>query len=519
MTSITTAMTTPFERGSREQQQHQQQQLLQRLSEAPPENEPDDRASGESGSDDQEADRILARELLRLSFKERTMISEEIHGVRDAFPESKETPETVQLALLAMEDAMDSMIPGCGFWAEDVPQSRALRLAFLRCELFDAAKAARRMLNHVRVVRKLSFSPSGMGRGGRIVASAWFSRDEYAALRTGAIQLLPFRDRSGRRILVVWSACFKMLAITRLKIVLYLISGASEDVESQKKGFVIMIWPGDCDVIKPTNDGIMSTILDGQVVVDVQAAFSLRIVCVHFGYERSRLLSLARRFVVRFFQHKTRLNIITGSNTELNYKIMGFGIHPSMLPIAINGTVKNKNHLQWLEARERIEQEPYGSFHQQRSRRGAVVECPSIHDVLFHRGKSCQYHPGNVWFKGMLESKKDRHRSANQTAKSLIAWELVEEVEGRSGRFLHWDNRSGWWVEFEDPTEVRHKVATALRDFGKRNRAAANRQNTHSGTSFFASEKGHDRKRRRNDGRGEDGGSSSDCSCETMKCP
>ena len=194
---------------------------------------------------------------------------------------------------------------------------------------------------------------------------------------------------------------------------------------------------------------------------------------------------------------------------ELNYKIMGFGIHPGMLPIANNGTIKNKNHLQWMKSRERIERDPFGSLDDD----GTVVECPGIHDVLFHRGKSCQYHPGNVTFRGMLESKKDQHRSANQTAKSQIAWDLVKEVEEGSGRFLHWDNRSGWWVKFEDRTEIRHKVATSLRDFGKRTRAAANRQNSDGGTRFFSQLTDSVRlRKRKRDNEAEDS-YSSDCTC------
>ena len=84
----------------------------------------------------------------------------------------------------------------------------------------------------------------------------------------------------------------------------------------------------------------------------------------------------------------------------------------------------------------------------------------------------------------MLEAKKRQHLAANQTMKKEIAWEIMAEVERRNGRFLSWD-KSGWWVELDDRIEVRHKVATSLRDFNKKARAANNRQNTHSSTSKF----------------------------------
>ena len=356
------------ERGRAENQQQQQQQQ--------PYNDPEDEANrtpDDSVSDDQEADRILSDELLRLSFNERMKISEEIHGVRDAFPKLRETHESVELALLDMENAMDSMFPIDGLRSDDIPESRALRLAFLRCELFDAARAARRMLAYVSVVRSLSSSPEGFGGGGgRIRAKDWFTKEEYAALRTGVIQLLPFRDRSGRRVLVAWSSCFQLRVLTRvrytamlageicrairvrctgsiarmsrrfidsfirsfirssiplfvlsfvsfwirsalqMKIVMYLVAAASEDIESQKKGMVMMIWPGVCDSITPSNAGILTNLMDRQTTLDVQASLPLRIVCVHFGYAKWLLLKLARRFILKMFQDKTRFNIITG---------------------------------------------------------------------------------------------------------------------------------------------------------------------------------------------------------------
>lgn len=169
--------------------------------------------------------------------------------------------------------------------------------------------------------------------------------------------------------------------------------------------------------------------------------------------------------------------------TELKYKILGFGINPEMIPVSESGTIKTRNFLQWMETFKSVEHEPYGSSITTAGGRQAV-DCPGTNDVLFHRGKSCQYHPGNVAFRGMLESKKRQHLAANQTMKKEIAWEIMAEVERRKGRFLSWD-KSGWWVEFNDRTEVRHKVATSLRDFNKKARAANNRQNTHSSTSKF----------------------------------
>ena len=197
---------------------------------------------------------------------------------------------------------------------------------------------------------------------------------------------------------------------------------------------------------------------------------------------------------------------LLGTETELKYKIMGFGIHPAMIPVTYNGTIKTRNHVQWLETYKTIEKDPYGSP-KISNNGGAVVDCPDSNDVLFHRGKSCQYHPGNVAFRSMLESKKRQHLESKQTIKKEIAWDIMKEVERRGGRFLYWD-KSGWWVELKNRTEIRHKVATSLRDFNKQTRAAQRRQNTHSSTHLF---RGKGSKKQKRDHQDSDSGS--DCTC------
>eukprot|EP00531_Pseudo-nitzschia_arenysensis_P001892 CAMPEP_0116146866 /NCGR_PEP_ID=MMETSP0329-20121206/17413_1 /TAXON_ID=697910 /ORGANISM="Pseudo-nitzschia arenysensis, Strain B593" /LENGTH=520 /DNA_ID=CAMNT_0003642683 /DNA_START=86 /DNA_END=1648 /DNA_ORIENTATION=- len=478
-----------------------------------------------SEHDEQETDRLLSEELLRLDFRERNNINEEIHGVRNACPENKEDPEFIELALLDMDYEVESILErrkyeaNFGLTIDHINSNRKLRLSFLRTELYDAKKAADRLVTFTRFVRDQCACGRGVAgcncgclgdrdTGGRIIAEKWFTRQELSDLKKGAIQMMPFRDQSGRRVLVALSACFKIRNVTRLKMILYLLLGASEDVETQKVGFVILIWPGMCQSVTPSNTGLFDSIYDRRAASDLQMGIPLRVVCIHFGNASSPLLRLARMLLVTMMHEHSRLrfNIITGTKIELNYKIMGFGIQPEMIPVTDNGTIKTRNHVQWLETRKLIEKNPYGSLAETSG--VAVVGCPGINDVLFHRGKSCQYHPGNVAFRSMLESKKRQHLAANQTMKKEIAYDIMVDVENSTGRFLYWD-KSGWWVEFENRTEIRHKVATSLRDFNKQTKAANNRQNTHSSTHVF---RGPEAKKQKRDHRG-DSDESSDCSC------
>ena len=99
----------------------------------------------------------------------------------------------------------------------------------------------------------------------------------------------------------------------QLKIILYLIAGASEDVESQKNGIVVMLWPGKCPSISHSNEGILSTLMNRKVASDLQMALPLRVVCIHFGLESSPLSRLVKKIIVSNVQQKTRFNVLTGT--------------------------------------------------------------------------------------------------------------------------------------------------------------------------------------------------------------
>ncbi len=189
---------------------------------------------GPSDVDEQETDRLLSEELLRLSFRERNEINEEIHGVRNPCPVNKEEPDFIELSLLDMDCEVESILgrtqdkANLGLRIEDVNNNRKLRLAFLRAELYDAKKAANRLVTFTRFIRAHCACGGGVAgcncgsigdrdTGGRIITEKWFTREELSELKKGAIQLMPFRDQSGRRILIALSVCFKIRNVARVR--------------------------------------------------------------------------------------------------------------------------------------------------------------------------------------------------------------------------------------------------------------------------------------------------------------
>jgi hypothetical protein len=178
---------------------------------------------------DETVNELLSNSLLHLKFQDRNDIKEEVHGVRNLARE--ETPELIEQSLCSMAAELDRIISSSASGEVEVVEGREkeeeedykyayqktrqlektyvndrdFHLKFLRADLFDAKKAADRMVVHLDFLLML-FGPRALEE--RLQASFFNTKEEAAALRSGNVQVLPFRDRSGRRIMVCLSGVF-----------------------------------------------------------------------------------------------------------------------------------------------------------------------------------------------------------------------------------------------------------------------------------------------------------------------
>ena len=150
-------------------------------------------------ADHSSADALLANELYHLSVEERDMINEEIHGIWHQC--QNETPEllqnslkqlAVELVCLPSKQAYDASqaFPECYINTDD------FRLIFLRCEFFDAHKAAVRMTKYLDLIH-WAFGEKVLQRD---VCIADLDEQTLKLLRAGPFQVLPGMDRTGRRV-------------------------------------------------------------------------------------------------------------------------------------------------------------------------------------------------------------------------------------------------------------------------------------------------------------------------------
>lgn len=202
----------------------------------------------ETARDQNFVDDLMSKEMLKLSVKDRNDIQEEIHGVKCLAVE--ETPELIEKSLKELTEEINHKIPNAqkraylkslepvndnsknashsssntngpicvssspkvvgnnhsenNHISSHFPSSyihgRDFRLRFLRCDLFDIQKAARRLVTYLDMLVEL-FGDYALRRP---ICLSDFTKEELRHFRKGMIQILPYRDRTGRRILIAF---------------------------------------------------------------------------------------------------------------------------------------------------------------------------------------------------------------------------------------------------------------------------------------------------------------------------
>jgi hypothetical protein len=151
--------------------------------------------------DHRAVDDILSQELSLLSFADRNAIHEEIHGVQCLSPE--ETPELLynaesqlmrELSFIPRKDAYDQ---ACFLHPHSYIHSNEFRVRFLRYELMNPKAAAQRIVTFLEGAVEL-FGTQILERP---LQMCDLGKDGMEMMRTGHYQCLPFRDRSGRRVM------------------------------------------------------------------------------------------------------------------------------------------------------------------------------------------------------------------------------------------------------------------------------------------------------------------------------
>jgi hypothetical protein len=154
---------------------------------------------------------VVAQEINQMTLKEREVVYEELHGVARVV---EETPEFVAQRLQALDQALREISSKPAYdQAERIcyeyVNNPKFRLMFLRASYFDPKKAAIRLVKFMEEKLKY-FGPRALARP---VFLSDLDEDDKETVRSGLVQILPERDRSGRAVLcdavTTFPRCYK----------------------------------------------------------------------------------------------------------------------------------------------------------------------------------------------------------------------------------------------------------------------------------------------------------------------
>ena len=514
----------------------------------PNETRRDQTVSHQLMNDSEAADREWARELYEMNSDMREAVNYELHGVRSrAIPED---PIALAEALRLLQIEIDTRIPPHEKQAyiravvglkSNYVQTPEFRLRFLRAERFDIQKAA------IRFCRALDFLVQSFGEQAllRQLFLSDLSKEEERFLRKGFKQILPSRDRFGRRLMVHFGSYgHEYPFAVRSKVVTYLCFGVlAEDLTTQRNGVVSMGFfsLGDNDLLVLEREGFRRffeavplrwsgfhlcmhknpafNLLKG-LILKILPKDMRRITRVHFGTNAYWLkasvfqvltdnevvlwmkqnLTILPNFSVLpsislpYFHFVVFLDI--GTSLECEYSLRCFGIPTEDIPRTCTGKIKTKFLSKWVKVRTAMDdhrrmmaQNNYNSYYARPPvlRDFPGIECPEVNCVLFRLAGLASTHPGNVEFRLLLQEKeKDREKLKTLKQKDDHLNQIIEEMIQRGLRFLVFDENRHWYNEITDYRVLRKHVCQAQRDIGKRVKARTSVQLAKSNTAVFA---------------------------------
>jgi len=411
--------------------------------------------------DNKDVDFVLSQELMKLSVMDRNAILEEIHGARCLA--IKETPELIRKSLkeFQMELDKDSKQENkhdqyCKRSAyrlllrsqqnskpDEAPTNYALkdnfRLRFLRCELFDVSKAVRRYYNYLDYAHQY-WGDVALERPIRLTD---FSKPELKFFRNGFFQLLPFRDSSGRRVMVVLGGMHPHKDIhARNKIFFYLWDVVTRDsIESQQKGFIIVRLQGhvSTDESDYSDDkettfavGRSSPISFRNITYNLNravASIPSRCIALHTrvpnlpGFRLAFKLFVTQVFTDENVSLRSRfLPCNLGSDLEVRYQLKSYGIPTQLFPLTETDSVKCVYHNQWIKTRKLLEEKGFDDGYSEKQSKDSselsmLVECPGLNDVVFRKGSrvTSVENPGNRFFRDLIRTfLEERERVSEQ---------------------------------------------------------------------------------------------------------
>ena len=271
----------------------------------------------------------------------------------------------------------------------------------------------------------------------------------------------------------------------RPRIILYMDTIISNDVCTQRHGAALIVW---CSMAFAK-----SAFLDTrQEFIRVQEATVLRYSAIHLCVMRFPLSDFLRAMIAMSVPRSSRnvLRFHVGSQTEIEYALMSFGLPVTDLPVTSTGAIKLSQQKSFIRIQRQIDsirnrnEERVRPSHMSALVIGPVekdtgiIECPLLKDVLFQHGGRSAKHPGNIAFTALIESILPEFQNERRSSeRKAVIDKLISTVQNefdpsdtryameQPRRFLLWDKSHKAWLDVTNDRDVlREKIRILIRD-------------------------------------------------------
>jgi len=262
-------------------------------------------------------------------------------------------------------------------------------------------------------------------------------------------------------------------------------------VECHQKGVVVVYFPSWQHQLELVPTPLQRTKL--QVQSQVAHIVPLRIVCLHACFPNTQLYQVYGKVLAMLLSStwQSRTKIHVGSPVEWRYALQSYGIPTEFIPLTHTGNIKLDKWKQWMKCKtytEQLDTQERERTHNNNNNTSSsgeatsaasaaaaavrnqhlqtIVECPGSTDVLFRRGRSVDFHPGNNMFQNLLAAHLTHHAhpSTTPSQQRAIEREVIRQVQqqgqamGHGGRFLKWELHKGWWSDMSTSSVVNVNV-------------------------------------------------------------
>ena len=300
----------------------------------------------------------MAKEMSELSIEERNTMHEEIHGIVNM---ESENSDLVEEKLQELDIELDLLLCACANPNErygydrslqidpSYATSKAFRLMFLRGCSMDVEYTAKRILTHFQWKLRLFGDNEILGRNVRL---SDLSHDDMHVLQTGAVLFLPGTDMAGRKVTMFVEKLIDAKEWeNQLRVMFYQVFAALwNDETAQRRGIVFVGYAvhdrhgqeylgGHRQNKKKRHHQFINEFIS---LPKFREAAPDRPTALHYCYNSTvmhTILQIQQKISTKEF--RLRFQTHYGSHVECQYKLMSFGIHPSMLSVDEEGNLRN----------------------------------------------------------------------------------------------------------------------------------------------------------------------------------